>query len=89
VPALEGVRQLILGSVFSNGGQEIRAKACYLEAIRHGEACSDVHAAAFAAYELGMLLCRNHEVGQCDQIGRNCNILGKNYSIFIYYTKKD
>ncbi len=62
VPALEGVRQLILGSVFSNTGHEVRAKECYLQAIRHGECGSDLHTAAFAAYELGMLLCKNHEV---------------------------
>ena len=62
VPVLEGVRQLILGSVFSNGGQEARAKICYLEAIKHGEPGHDLHVAAFAAYELGMLLCKNQEV---------------------------
>lgn len=65
VPVLEGIRQLILGSVFNNGGQEARAKACYLEAIKHGEAGNDLHAAAFAAYELGMLLCKNPEVRAC------------------------
>lgn len=62
VPVLEGVRQLILGSVFSNSGHEVRAKDCYLKAIKHGEAGADLHAAAFAAYELGMLLCKTPEV---------------------------
>ena len=62
VPVLEGVRQLILGSVFSNSGHEVRAKDCYLQAIKHGEAGVDLHAAAFAAYELGMLLCKTQEV---------------------------
>jgi len=62
VPALESVRQLILGSVFSNTGQEARAKDCYLNAMRCGETGPDQHTAAFAAYELGMLLCKNEEV---------------------------
>ena len=62
VPVLDGVRHLILGSVFSNTGQEVRAKDCYLKAIKHGENGPDMHTAAFAAYELGMLLCKNNEV---------------------------
>jgi hypothetical protein len=65
---LEGVRQLILGSVFSNSGHEVRAKDCYLKAIKHGEAGADLHAAAFAAYELGMLLCKTPEVSNAYKI---------------------
>ena len=62
VPNLEGVRQLILGSVYSNAGSLDVAKQCYIKAIKGGEATDDVHTSAFAAYELGMALCRNPEV---------------------------
>ena len=63
VPNLEGVRQLILGSVYSNMGNLEVAKQCYIKAIKAGEATDDVHTSAFASYELGMTLCRNPEVG--------------------------
>ena len=59
---LEGVRQLILGSVYSNAGKLDVAKQCYIKAMKAGEANDDVHTSAFAAYELGMTLCRNPEV---------------------------
>ena len=63
MPNLEGVRQLILGSVYSNMGNLEVAKQCYIKAIKAGEATDDVHTSAFASYELGMTLCRNPEVG--------------------------
>ena len=59
---LEGVRQLILGSVYSNAGKLDVAKQCYIKAMKAGEATDDTHTSAFAAYELGMTLCRNPEV---------------------------
>ena len=59
---LEGVRQLILGSVYSNAGKLDVAKQCYIKAMKAGEATDDTHTSAFAAYELGMSLCRNPEV---------------------------
>ena len=62
MPELEGVRQLILGSVFSNAGKLEAAKQNYIKAIKAGEASDDVHTSAFASYELGMTLCRNVEV---------------------------
>ena len=62
MPNLEGVRQLILGSVYSNMGNLEVAKQCYIKAIKAGEATDDVHTSAFASYELGMTLCRNPEV---------------------------
>ncbi len=62
VPALEGVRQLILGSVFSNAGKLEASKQNYVKAIKAGEALDDIHTSAFASYELGMTLCRNAEV---------------------------
>jgi len=58
---LEGVRQLILGSVYSNAGKLDVAKQCYIKAMKAGEATDDTHTSAFAAYELGMSLCRNPE----------------------------
>eukprot|EP00095_Tigriopus_kingsejongensis_P011260 snap_masked-scaffold708_size108518-processed-gene-0.10 protein:Tk11260 transcript:snap_masked-scaffold708_size108518-processed-gene-0.10-mRNA-1 annotation:"tetratricopeptide repeat protein 39c" len=63
VPALEGVRQLILGSIYSNSGLVLEAKQSYGKAIKQGgeEEGGDIHAAAFAAYELGLLLCRTPE----------------------------
>lgn len=64
VPALEGVRQLILGSIYSNSGLVLEAKQSYGKAIKQGNEVDggDIHAAAFAAYELGLLLCRTPEV---------------------------
>ena len=117
VPALEGVRQLILGSIYgqntdrsnrknplSNGEQQQQqpgngsssngkhhligngingglpatttsnsssslgpvqvkeAKEAYSKAIKQGEEVGDIHAAAFAAYELGLMLCKTPEV---------------------------
>ena len=62
VPSLESVRHLILGSVHSNSGETNKARVHYLGALRDGEILGDIHAAAFASYELGMLLCRNYEV---------------------------
>ena len=62
VPNLEGVRQLILGSVYSNAGKLDVAKQSYIKAMKAGEATDDVHTSAFAAYELGMTLCRSPEV---------------------------
>ena len=62
VPNLEGVRQLILGSVYSNLGKLDVAKQSYIKAMKAGEATNDEHTSAFAAYELGMNLCRNPEV---------------------------
>ena len=62
VPNLEGVRQLILGSVYSNLGKLDVAKQSYIKAMKAGEATNDEHTSAFAAYELGMNLCRNQEV---------------------------
>ena len=59
---LEGVRQLILGSVYSNAGKLDVAKQCYIKAMKAGEATDDVHTSAFAAYELGMALSRKPEV---------------------------
>ena len=59
---LEGVRQLILGSVYSNAGKLDVAKQCYIKAMKAGEATDDVHTSAFAAYELGMTLSRRPEV---------------------------
>ena len=59
VPALEGVRRLILGSVCNNAGDLTSAQSNYLAAIDEGEALGDVHASAFASYELGMLVCKN------------------------------
>ncbi|TRY69575.1 hypothetical protein TCAL_08624 [Tigriopus californicus] len=63
VPALEGVRQLILGSIYSNSGLVLEAKQSYGKAIKQGSEVDggDIHAAAFAAYELGLLLCRTAE----------------------------
>ena len=62
VPSLESVRHLILGSVHSNSGETNKARVHYLGALRDGEMLGDIHASAFASYELGMLLCRNYEV---------------------------
>lgn len=62
VPNLEGVRQLILGSVYSTAGKVEVAKQTYIKAMKAGEATDDLHTSAFAAYELGMTLCRNPEV---------------------------
>ena len=62
VPSLESVRHLILGSVHSNSGETNKARVHYLGALRDGEILGDIHAAAFASYELGMLLCRNYDV---------------------------
>ena len=62
VPNLEGVRQLILGSVYSNAGKLEVAKQSYIKAMKAGEAIDDLHTSAFAAYELGMTLCRSPEV---------------------------
>ena len=62
VDTLEGVRQLILGSVYSDAGKLDVAKQNYIKAMKAGEAADDVHTSAFAAYELGMTLCRNPEV---------------------------
>ena len=59
---MEGVRQLILGSVYSNLGKLDVAKQSYIKAMKAGEATNDEHTSAFAAYELGMNLCRNQEV---------------------------
>jgi len=59
---LESIRQLILGSVFNNNGNESRARECYIAAIKQGESGPDQHAAAFASYELGMILCKKDEV---------------------------
>ena len=59
VPALEGIRRLILGSVCNNAGDLTSAQSNYLAAIDEGEALGDVHASAFASYELGMLVCKN------------------------------
>ena len=67
VPALENVRQLILGSVYSNSGRVSEAKLCYGRAIKDnkvGAEDNNDHAAAFAAYELGLLLCRSDEVSE-------------------------
>ncbi len=61
VPALEGVRQLILGSVYSNCGEQDKAEVAYGLAMKADDG-QDTHAAAFAAYELGLLLCRKQEV---------------------------
>ena len=66
VPNLEGVRQLILGSVYSNAGKIEVAKQSYIKAMKAGEATDDVHTSAFAAYELGMTLSRNSEVIKLD-----------------------
>ena len=38
------------------------AKQSYIKAMKAGEATNDEHTSAFAAYELGMNLCRNPEV---------------------------
>ena len=38
------------------------AKQSYIKAMKAGEATNDEHTSAFAAYELGMNLCRNQEV---------------------------
>ena len=62
VPSLESVRHLILGSVHSNSGETNKARVHYLGALRDGEILGDIHASAFASYELGMLLCRNYDV---------------------------
>ena len=56
------MRQLILGSVYSNAGKLDVAKQSYIKAMKAGEATDDVHTAAFAAYECGMALCRDPEV---------------------------
>ena len=56
------MRQLILGSVYSNLGKLDVAKQSYIKAMKAGEATNDEHTSAFAAYELGMNLCRNPEV---------------------------
>ena len=77
---LEAVRQLILGSIHGNAGNVDEAKLSYGRAIKQeaavldelaesaggsgGQAGNEVHAAAFAAYELGLLLCRVPEVSQ-------------------------
>lgn len=62
VSALEGVRCLILGSIYSSSGQIAEAKAHFLKAIKEGESSGDLHTSAFASYDLGMLLCKNSEV---------------------------
>ncbi|XP_040567969.1 tetratricopeptide repeat protein 39C isoform X2 [Lepeophtheirus salmonis] len=59
VPALEGVRQLILGSLFSDSRQASKAKICFGKAIKDGELVKEYHTSAFAAYELGMVLSKN------------------------------
>ena len=71
MPALENVRQLILGSVYSNSGRVSEAKLCYGRAIKdvNSEDNNNDHAAAFAAYELGLLLCRSDEVSPGYQFG--------------------
>ena len=71
MPSLESVRHLILGSVYSNSGQISKAKLHYLSAIREGEALDDVHASAFASYELGMVLCKNYDVSISGEYNNN------------------
>jgi hypothetical protein len=61
VPSLESVRHLILGSVYSNSEETTKARMHYVNALKEGELNGDIHTSAFAAYELGMLLCKNYE----------------------------
>lgn len=93
VPALEGVRQLILGSVHANSGHVRRARQCYESAIRRQRSedddntiSVDTHAAAFAAYELGLLLCRTAEV--CNNTDTHICIFSNECNRIFFQTRK-
>ena len=73
MPALEGVRRLILGSVQSNAGDLTSARSHYEAAIDEGVRQGDVHASAFASYELGMLICKNATTLQVPYLSRQAN----------------
>ena len=76
MPALEGVRRLILGSVQSNAGDLTSARAHYTAAIDEGVCQGDVHVSAFASYDLGLLICKNASTLQVSttMLHSNCHM---------------
>jgi len=99
-PSLEPVRQLVLGSLNASCGKTAAAEQAYTAAIaslaKPGNSgsgggggsggCEERHAAAFASYELGLLLCRRSEVGIPDQYIKFK--FSKKQALFFSYLKK-